>query len=48
MPVSRGRSPGARAFILIYPLSNHGITILYSGLLFQGSSQKKIKGGCWF
>ena len=29
MPVSRGRSPSARAFIPIFPVSNHGITILY-------------------
>ena len=25
MPVSRGRSPSARAFIPIFPVSNHGI-----------------------
>ena len=28
-PVSRGRSPSAGAFIPIFPVSNHGITILY-------------------
>ena len=27
MPVSRGHSPSASAFIPIFPISNHGITI---------------------
>ena len=28
-PCHGGRSPSARAFIPIFPVSNHGITILY-------------------